>query len=102
MTPLMVLAPVFVPVSVRVLIPAPVAVRLLVNDTVPVPDESSVAPPVVPARLTTRFVELSAEPVYCSVPAVVVLPRAIVPLAVVVGAPRELVALRFARVVICS
>ena len=48
------------PCSVSVLLPAPVAVKALVNFSRPVPDWSSVAPPVVPARLMTRSVLASA------------------------------------------
>ena len=62
MAPLRVLAAVEVPVSVRVLLPAPVAVRAAVRVRAPAPEASRVAPPVVPARLTTRL-ELWPEPV---------------------------------------
>ena len=44
------------PRRVSVLIPAPVAVKALVNFNSPVPDWSRVAPPVMPARLITRLV----------------------------------------------
>ena len=62
MMPLIVLLPVFEPCSVRVLLPAPVAVRLLENVSAPVPSFWMTAPPVVPARLITRSV-VSPEPV---------------------------------------
>ena len=52
--PLRVLASVLVPPSVRVLAPTPVAVSALENTSAPEPEDSMVAPPVVPARLTTR------------------------------------------------
>ena len=50
------------PCSVRVLLPAPVAVRSLENRSRPVPDWSTVAPPVVLLRLSTRLV-VSPAPV---------------------------------------
>ena len=74
------------PCSVSVLAPEPVAVIALVNFNSPVPDWSTVPPPVVPARFKTRSV-VSPVPAYLRVPAVVRLPRSIVPLATVVGAP---------------
>ena len=46
-------------------------------------------PEIRPARLITRSV-ITAEPVYKSVPVVVVEPRDMVPLAADKGAPREL------------
>jgi len=83
-----------------------VAVRLLViTSLVFVALElSSVAPPVVPARLRTRLLAASADPVNRRVPVVAVLPRSIVPFAAVVGTPSELVlpAPMFFRVVISS
>lgn len=95
-TPDMVFAPVLLPVSVSVLEPLP-EVKLLVKETVPDPDASSVAPPVVPAILITRLVVLLEEPIYLSVALVPEVPIAIVPLAVVVGAPRELAVLLLAN-----
>ena len=77
------------PVSVRVLAPAPVAVSALVKVSVPVPDMSSVAEPIVPARLITRFV-LWPVPLYCKTAVLAELPNAMVPFPVVVGAPRAL------------
>ena len=44
------------PCKVRVLLPPPVAVKLLVNCSVPVPDWSMVALPVVPARFIVLLV----------------------------------------------
>jgi hypothetical protein len=52
-----------------------------------VPEASSVAPPVVPARLITRLV-VSPLPVYWRVAPVAPLPMEMVPLATVVGAPK--------------
>ena len=49
-------AAVLLPVSVRDLTPAPVAVKLLVNTSAPEPEASTPPPPVVPARLITRSV----------------------------------------------
>jgi len=46
--------------QVRVLAPAPVAVKALVNTRLPLPSPCSVAPVVVPARLMARLVELPA------------------------------------------
>ena len=60
MTPEMVFVPVFVPPRVRVLSPSPVVVKLLVNVSAPLPLAVIVAPPVVPARSTTRSVEAAA------------------------------------------
>jgi hypothetical protein len=77
------------PCRVSVLAPAPVAVKALVNFNSPAPDWSSVAPPVVPARLITRSL-VSPEPVYLSVAAVPPVPMAMVPLGTVVGAPTAL------------
>ena len=54
--PLISPVPAVEPCNVSVLLPAPVAVKLLVNLSRPVPDWSSVPPPVVPARLMTRSV----------------------------------------------
>src|SRR5258706_12155515 len=84
-----VFAAVLVPVSVSVLLPAPLAVRALVNVRAPLPYASIVAPPVVPAWSITRSL-LWPEPVYCRVAPVVVEPIVIVPLAAVVGAPSAL------------
>ena len=77
------------PVSVSVLEPAPVAVSALVKVSVFVPDMSKVTPPVVLLRFRTRSV-LWPVPVYCRVTAVVPPPSAMVPFAIVVGAPRAL------------
>ena len=57
MAPEMVL-PEVVPVRVSVFAPAPVAVKLEVKVSAPVPELSRVAPPVVPARLMMRLVEV--------------------------------------------
>ena len=78
MLPLITPTPAVEPCSVSVFAPTPVAVKLDVKVRVPVPESSSVAPPVVPARSITRLV-LSPMPVYVNVAPVVVLPIAIVP-----------------------
>ena len=46
------------PVSVKVLLPAPVAVKVEEKTSGPEPLASSVTPPVVPAMLITRLVVL--------------------------------------------
>src|SRR5438034_1893482 len=74
MTPLIVFAPVLLPVSVSVFEPAPPAAKFPVNVSVPPPEASSTPPPVVPARLSGRLVETLAGPVYRRVPGVVRLP----------------------------
>ena len=61
-TPPSVLLPVFVPSRVSVFTPLPVAVRLELNVTGPLPEAITVPPPVVPARLSTRSV-LAVVPV---------------------------------------
>lgn len=61
--PPMVLKSVLVPVSVSVLLPAPLAVMPPVKVTAPAPFAvmaSSVTPPVVPARSITRSLVLAA------------------------------------------
>ena len=78
------------PSSVSVLDPAPVAVRSLVNLTVPVPMRLIWPPPVVPARLRIRSVVNPAPPIV-RVAVLERLPRSIVPFAAVIGAPRLLV-----------
>src|SRR5947208_209310 len=99
MPPLMVFRPVLLPVSVSVLLPAPVAVKALVKVIVAVgavPEASSVAPPVVPARLRTRSVVEAVLPTYCRLAPVVVAPRAMVALPTG-GAPRLLLLPALAR-----
>ena len=98
MAPEMALLAVLEPTRLSVLLPAPVAVKLDVNVREPAPEASSVAPPVVPARLTTRFVLELPLPVYWSVPPTVVAPMAMVPFAAVVGAPSAEAVLRLASV----
>ena len=80
------------PCKLSVLLPTPVAVTALVNFSSPLPDWTSVPPPVVPARSSTRSV-VSPLPVYSSVPVVAPPPRPMVPLPAVVGAPRLLLVL---------
>ena len=77
-----------VPARVRVFAPTPVAVTAEESVSAPLPEASSTAPPVVPARSMTRSDVSFDEPVQRTVPVVVRLPRARVPLAVLVTVPR--------------
>ena len=80
--------PVVEPCSVSVFIPAPVAVTLPEKSNAPLPDWSSTPPPVVPARLMMRSVAC-APPVTTKMPVAPRLPRSMVPLALVAGAPSD-------------
>ena len=77
------------PVSVRVLMPAPVAPKAPVNFKSPVPDWLIIAPPVVPGRSRFRSVVLPV-PIYERVVVVAPVPMEINPFAALVATPMEL------------
>ena len=88
-TPAKLLSFALVPCRVKVLAPEPEKVGLLVKLTSAVPDESMVAPPVVPAKSITRSVLLAVVRFKTRVPVLAALPMAMVPRGTVAGAPNE-------------